>query len=208
MGTLNLGTNGKIQATNIDLDGTWSDAPAGTIIKTGHWSTGYGTGSGLITSSTTPADIDITGTNANGFNVTGSGAELTFNKISNKSHLLISCFFPVYQDGTSNSASLAMSGHAMHDGSNYVRLDSTPTHGPWDYWGGFGYGGPSAGTISYTFSTSTLSSARSAFLTKKGNVKIKFMGRAHNGSENCYFLTYSASNPKEGVIQIAEVIAE
>ncbi len=38
--------------------------------------------------------------------------------------------------------------------------------------------------------------------------KIKFMGRAHNGSENCYFLTYSASNPKEGVIQIAEVIAE
>ena len=41
MGTLNLGANGKIQATNIDLDAAWSDAPAGTIIKTGHWPTGY-----------------------------------------------------------------------------------------------------------------------------------------------------------------------
>ena len=34
MGTLNLGTNGKIQATNIDLSGTWSNAPSGTIITT------------------------------------------------------------------------------------------------------------------------------------------------------------------------------
>ena len=34
MGTLNLGTNGKIQATNIDLSATWSNAPAGTIITT------------------------------------------------------------------------------------------------------------------------------------------------------------------------------
>jgi len=32
MGTLNLGTNGKIQATNIDLSGDWSNAPSGTII--------------------------------------------------------------------------------------------------------------------------------------------------------------------------------
>ena len=31
-GTLNLGTNGKIQATNIDLSGDWSNAPSGTVI--------------------------------------------------------------------------------------------------------------------------------------------------------------------------------
>jgi hypothetical protein len=31
-GTLNLGTNGKIQATNIDLSGSWSNAPSGTVI--------------------------------------------------------------------------------------------------------------------------------------------------------------------------------
>ena len=208
MGTLNLGTNGKIQATNIDLDGAWSDAPAGTIIKTGHWSTGYGTSSGLVTSSTSLANIGLTGTNANGFGVSASGAELTFNKISSNSHLLITIHFPVYQNGVSGtSTSGSMSGFAMHDGSNYVRIDSTPTHGPWDYWGAFGYGGASAGSLSYTFSTSTLSSARSAFLTKQGNVKIKFMGRSHNGSETCYFLTYGGSNPKEGTIQIHEVIA-
>ena len=34
MGTLNLGTNGKIQATNIDLSASWSNAPSGTIITT------------------------------------------------------------------------------------------------------------------------------------------------------------------------------
>ena len=34
MGQLNLGTNGKIQATNINLSGDWSNAPSGTIITT------------------------------------------------------------------------------------------------------------------------------------------------------------------------------
>ena len=34
MGTLNLGTNGKIQSTNIDLSGDWVNAPSGTIITT------------------------------------------------------------------------------------------------------------------------------------------------------------------------------
>ena len=33
MGQLNLGVNGKIQATNIDLSGDWSNAPPGTIIS-------------------------------------------------------------------------------------------------------------------------------------------------------------------------------
>ena len=44
MGTLNLGTSGKIQATNIDLSGNWADAPPGTVIQllrhhrgTGQW---------------------------------------------------------------------------------------------------------------------------------------------------------------------------
>ena len=47
MGTLNLGTNGKIQSTNIDLSGDWSNAPSGTII-----SHAYGTmGSSFSTTS-------------------------------------------------------------------------------------------------------------------------------------------------------------
>ena len=32
MGQLNLGANGKIQATNIDLSANWKNAPPGTII--------------------------------------------------------------------------------------------------------------------------------------------------------------------------------
>ena len=40
MGTLNLGTNGKIQATNIDLSGDWSNAPSGTIITHAYGSMG------------------------------------------------------------------------------------------------------------------------------------------------------------------------
>ena len=40
MGTLNLGTNGKIQATNIDLSGDWSNAPSGTIITHAYGSIG------------------------------------------------------------------------------------------------------------------------------------------------------------------------
>ena len=40
MGTLNLGTNGKIQATNIDLSGDWTNAPPGTIISHAYGSMG------------------------------------------------------------------------------------------------------------------------------------------------------------------------
>ena len=59
MGTLNLGTNGKIQATNIDLSATWSNAPAGTIITTatGELHTTFSTSSdsGVDTGLTTSA---------------------------------------------------------------------------------------------------------------------------------------------------------
>ena len=59
MGTLNLGTNGKIQATNIDLSATWSNAPSGTIITTatGELGTAFSTSSdsGVDTGLTTSA---------------------------------------------------------------------------------------------------------------------------------------------------------
>jgi len=58
MGQLNLGANGKIQATNIDLSGDWKNAPPGTIISHAYGSMGttFSTSSdsqvatGLITS--------------------------------------------------------------------------------------------------------------------------------------------------------------
>ena len=51
MGTLNLGTNGKIQATNIDLSATWKNAPPGTIITHAY---------GLLTSSfSTTSDSQV-----------------------------------------------------------------------------------------------------------------------------------------------------
>ena len=215
MGTLNFaggaalsgnGTN-LTSTSGLDFGGNWTDAPIGTIIKTGHWSTGYGTASGLITAVTSLADIGLTGTNANGFGITSNGAELTFNKISNKSHLLITIHFPTYI-AASTDLGCSVVAYAMHDGTNWVRIDSTPSHGPWDYWGTLGYGGNAAGTINYTFSTSTLASARSSFLAKTGDVKIKFMGRAHTTNVTAYFLTYGSSNPKEGTIQVQEVIAE
>ena len=45
MGQLNLGINGKIQATNIDLSAAWSNAPSGTVITTatGDLGTAYST---------------------------------------------------------------------------------------------------------------------------------------------------------------------
>ena len=212
MGTLNvanLNHTGNTFTTNANLNfgGNWIDAPVGTIIKTGHWSTGYGTQSGLITAVASFADIGLTGTNANGFGITSNGAELTFNKISNKSHLLITIHFPTYI-ATTSDVGCALAAYAMHDGSNWVRIDSTATNGPWDYWGALGYGGNAAGTINYTFSTSTLASARSSFLAKTGDVKIKFQGKAHTTTVTAYFLTYNANNPKEGTIQVQEVIAE
>ena len=59
MGTLNLGTNGKIQATNIDLSASCSNAPSGTIITTatGELGTAFSTSndSGQDTGLTTSA---------------------------------------------------------------------------------------------------------------------------------------------------------
>ena len=55
MGTLNLGTNGKIQATNIDLSADWSNAPSGTIITTA-----FGTlSSDFVTSNDTQQDSGL-----------------------------------------------------------------------------------------------------------------------------------------------------
>ena len=56
MGTLNLGTNGKIQATNIDLSASWSNAPSGTIITT---ATGE-LGTAFSTSSDSAVDTGLT----------------------------------------------------------------------------------------------------------------------------------------------------
>jgi len=56
MGTLNLGTNGKIQATNIDLSAAWSNAPSGTIITT---ATGE-LGTAFSTSSDSAVDTGLT----------------------------------------------------------------------------------------------------------------------------------------------------
>ena len=97
MGTLNFaggaalsgnGTN-LTSTSGLDFGGNWTDAPIGTIIKTGHWSTGYGTASGLITAVTSLADIGLTGTNANGewylYGVNHNGVEKSFfaSKVAN-----------------------------------------------------------------------------------------------------------------------------
>ena len=93
MGTLNVS---NVNATgNLNLSGSWTDAPIGTIIKRGSYNTGYGLGSRVITSSSSWNTMNINGTSQAGMNIgKASDDVLTFSKISNKSHLEITVNFP------------------------------------------------------------------------------------------------------------------
>tara|TARA_R100000005_G_C4911487_1_gene148957 strand:+ start:85 stop:720 length:636 start_codon:yes stop_codon:yes gene_type:complete len=202
---LNLTGNTFTTDANLNFGGNWTDAPAGTQIKYGSYYTGYGVGARTVTSSTSWTNVNINGTNQHGENIgKHSDDVLTFNKISNKSHLEVSIFFPVYLQGGTNGGGIRC--QASHDsGSNYHRL-SNLDNGPFHGWGAMGYGGNDAESLVYTWSTSDNLTHRNTWKTKTGECRIYFETKSWSAGNTVYLIDYDNSYPKVGKVIIREII--
>ena len=213
MGTLNFasgaslsGSGSNLQSTSgLDFGGSWVDAPIGTQVKYGAYYTGHGVGARTVTASTSWTNVNINGTNQHGENIgKHSDDVITFNKISNKSHLEVSIFFPVYLAGGTNGGGIRC--QASHDsGSNYHKL-SNLEQGPFHGWGAMGYGGNDAESLVYTWSTSDNLTHRNTWKTKTGECRIYFETRSWSAGNTVYIIDYNDDYQKVGKIIIREII--
>ena len=216
MGTLNFAGGASLSgsgsnltsSSGLNLGGNWVDAPVGTIIKRGSYNTGYGSGARTALSAQSWNAINIDGTDQAAMNVgkVGAGDIISFDKISSKSHLEITVNFPYYVN-TGNSGFGVRCQASKDGGSNYVILGNL-TNGPVDTWGGGGYGGADAGVFNYTWSTYDNSTERSSWLARTGETRFYFQMYVYNLNDTVTMIDYSDSFPKEGTIQISEIITE
>ena len=209
MGTLNvanLNHTGNTFTTSADLNlsGSWTNAPIGTQVKYGSYYTGHGVGARTVSASLSWTTVNINGTDQHGENIEKySDDGLTFNKISNRSHLEVSIFFPVYLAGGTGGGGIRC--QASHDGSNFHLL-SNLTQGPFNGWGAFGYGGNDAEALSYTWNTSDNITHRNTWKTKTGECRIYFETRVWDVNNTVYLIDYDDSYQKVGKVIIREII--
>ena len=215
MGTLNFAGGASLSGSGsnlvsdsgLDFRGDWIDAPIGTIIKRGSYNTGHGVDARTTTASTSWSAININGTDQAGFGIGKySNDGLTFEKISNKSHLEITINFPIYVGG--NSGGCGIRCQASYDNGGSYTILGHLSEGPFHGWGAApGHGVVGAGGIFYTWSTYDNASVRSNWLGHTGTVRFYFEGKAWDANSTVFYIDYTDSYPKEGTIQVSEIIA-
>ena len=214
MGTLNLGNGASFTGGS---GGFLSDAPSGTVIKSGSYYTGSGSGASTTSSSNTPYTININGTGQKLFNLTKASDDvIVFNKISNSSHLEITANFHLYNANGNSGAGLVLR-LSIDDGSSYLTVPDTglgvqsgldSLGSIYSTWGFGGYGGATSDAVNPTYNTYHMSAGTNFndILTKTGNVRIYFQGITHSSSDNIYWLSYQASSwLKAGFIHVKEI---
>ena len=214
MWTLNLGNCASFTGGS---GGFLSDAPSGTVIKSGSYYTGSGSGASTTSSSNTPYTLNINGTGQKLFNLTKASDDvIVFNKISNSSHLEITANFHLYNANGNSGAGLVLK-LSIDDGSTYLTVPDTglgvtsglDSQGSiYSSWGFGGYGGGTSDAVNPTYNTYHMSAGTNFndILTKTGNVRIYFQGITHSSSDNIYWLSYQASSwLKAGFIHVKEI---
>lgn len=183
--------------------GFLSDAPLGTVIKKAVHNTGYGAGARLVSNSTSHYTIPIGGTNNYSFNCSESGNVITYNKVSNTSHIKISCQFPIYATGLNNG--LGMRIQSSNNGAASYHHLGELGEGPNNGWGMHGYCDTLSGTITWGTTTYDRSDQRSNWYAAVGNVYFYFQGRSWSANEQAYWIDYSGY-AKYGHVWIEEVM--
>ena len=214
MGTLNLGNGASFTGGS---GGFLSDAPSGTVIKSGSYYTRSGSGASTTSSSNTPYTLNINGTGQKLFNLTKASDDvIVFNKISNSSHLEITANFHLYNANGNSGAGLVLK-LSIDDRSTYLTVPDTglgvtsglDSQGSiYSSWGFGGYGGGTSDAVNQTYNTYHMSAGTNFndILTKTGNVRIYFQGITHSSSDNIYWLSYQASSwLKAGFIHVKEI---
>ena len=220
MGTLNLGNSGTVNlgggaSFTGGTSGFLANAPSGTIIKTGSYYTGSGTGASTTSSSGTYYTININGSGQILRNMTKAGDDLlAYNKISNDSHLHINVEFPTYLDSGTNGMGFRVR-LSVDGGSNYLYIPdnlgisdtgSDSENSLWASWGLNGYGGHTADHLSCKYTTDSYTANADTIRTYTGEVRMYFEGRVHNsGGDTAYWINYSNNWQKAGYVYIDEV---
>ena len=194
--------------------GFLADAPSGTIIKTGSYYTGAGSGASTTSSSTSFYTININGSGQKLRNMTkASDHVLAYNKISNDSHLHINVEFPTYLDSGNNGMGFRVR-LSVDGGSNYLYIPDNVTisdtnqnseHSLWASWGLNGYGGHTADHLSCKYTTDSYTANTDTIRTHTGEVRIYFEGKVHASGDTAYWISYSNSWAKAGYVYIEEV---
>jgi len=172
----------------------------GAPIGSASWSTGD-LPAVAASSSTSWITLDINRDDETGSFTAADSNICTYSKQINSSHLLISWWMPTYINGAAgggNGIRLLIST----DNSTYTvdALDEGPAHG----WGAHGYGGAASGVWCFTWDTKIIDTYRStSFESHTGTTYFYFQWRNWSG-DTSYPLTYSASYPKYGTIELLE----
>ena len=196
---------------------------SGKIIKNGSYVTGHGTGAQTIIATTTWTSLKINGgTGQVAHNITKPSADvLAFNKVSNNSHLEITCYFPVYINYADNYNGIRLM--SSHDGGSNYYQTSGLTSGPFDSWGAAGgkndtitgSGFTDSSIVSYTWHTSDNTSQSSTWLTKTGECRFYFEVRNWQSNTPTGFTSYwidytnvevGVDYPRVGKVIIREVV--
>ena len=186
-------------------------APSGMVIRSGFYGTGYGSGSRTELSS--PAQTwtiaNINGTNQVTHNIGKfSDDGITYDKVSNNSHLSITVSFPWYM-----APALAGFGvriqFSIDGGSNYYTLSGL-TDGVAEIWGAGGYGGnptsdASTGVFNYTYNTRMNTARASSILSHTGQCRLYCEIAIWNVNDTLTFIDYDNTFPKTGTITIQEI---
>ena len=198
-------------------NGFLSDAPPGTIIKSGSYYTGSGSGAQTTSTSRTPYTININGTGQKGFNITKSSDDvIAFNKVSNSSHLEITANFHLYNSVGGSGCGLILR-LSIDDRANFLVVPDTglgvqnglDSQGSiYSSWGMGGYGGQTSEAFDPTYNTYHMSSGTNFndILTKTGDVHIYFQGMTHTSGDTAYWLSYQSNSwLKAGFIHVKEI---
>ena len=173
----------------------------GAPIGSSSWTTGDLPTAHIGTTATTFYTLDINRDDETGSYTAADSNICTYTKQHNSSHLLINWWLPVYH--ATGGAGTGIRLRLSLDNSTYVAdaLDNGPAHG----WGALGYGGNTAGTWGFTWDTACIDSFRSTSLyaSHTGTVYFYFEVRSWS-AEATYPITYSASYPKYGAIELME----
>ena len=197
--------------------GFLADAPPGTIIKSGSYYTGSGSGAQTTSTSRTPYTININGTGQKGFNITKSSDDvIAFNKVSNSSHLEITANFHLYNSVGGSGCGLILR-LSIDDRSTFLVVPDTglgvqnglDSQGSiYSSWGMGGYGGQTSEAFDPTYNTYHMSSGTNFndILTKTGDVHIYFQGMTHTSGDTAYWLSYQSNSwLKAGFIHVKEI---
>lgn len=190
-------TSGSLSA------GQFVPLTSGQVINFGSYNTGYGSGAGISSTSTSWQTLNIVGTSAASF---GSCSQtisnvITFNKKYNNSQLSVTANFPIYNTPGGAGHGVRLQYYKTGGSATIVDItDEGPAHG----WGWHGYGGSHSAMNNFTWNTYDKSSVRSDLVNYTGDVHFYLEVKNWSTSDTITYIQHTSYN-KYGTIQIAEI---